>query len=66
MAAESVGMSQKKKDRAATIGMIIFFSILAILTVDVYKRQHPDSVNRFFCVYLCLKISGQLVCRILR
>ena len=33
MAAESVGMSQKKKDRAATIGMIIFFSILAILTV---------------------------------
>lgn len=25
MAAESVGMSQKKKDRAATIGMIIFF-----------------------------------------
>ena len=54
MAAESVGMSQKKKDRAATIGMIIFFSILAILTVlpiyllvlasfkpgkDVYKRQ---------------------------
>ena len=30
MAAESVGMSQKKKDRAATIGMIIFFSILAI------------------------------------
>ena len=33
MAAESIGMSQKKKDRAATIGMIIFFSILAILTV---------------------------------
>ena len=31
MAAESIGMSQKKKDRAATIGMIIFFSILAIL-----------------------------------
>lgn len=26
MAAESIGMSQKKKDRAATIGMIIFFS----------------------------------------
>lgn len=31
MAAESVGMSQKKKDRAATIGMIIFFPSLRSL-----------------------------------
>ena len=34
MAAESVGMSQKKERQGSkTIGMIIFFSILAILTV---------------------------------
>jgi arabinosaccharide transport system permease protein len=33
MAAESLGISQKKKDRAASIGMFLFFSILAILTI---------------------------------
>ena len=46
MAAESVGMSQKKKDRAATIGMIIFFSILAILTVLPIYLLVLASLNR--------------------
>ena len=33
MAAEAIGKSQKRKNKMATIGMVIFFSILAILII---------------------------------
>ena len=44
MAAESVGMSQKKKDRAAPIGMIIFFSGRMFLMIRQGELQLQSQV----------------------
>ena len=47
MAAEAIGKSQKRKNKMATIGMVIFFSIVAILCYCIGKLQtgkSPSSV----------------------